>query len=129
MGRAKLGMLMASVAILLPLTMQTPEVVRADVAKPLGSLFVTLRDSISGKPLVAATTFVVRVTGSLTNKSGSARLDSIPAGRQVLMCHALAYHSKADTIEVRANRCDSLVVTLRRYKHVEADGDIVRVRD
>ena len=128
MLRVRGSVVARSLAFLLGVAAVATKSVQGDGPKPVGALFITVRDSLTNRPL-EANVVLIRTSGGITDQRGRLWLGSIPEGRHLLSCKAIAYHAKEDTIEVHANRCDSIVVRLRRYKHVEADGDLIRVWD
>ena len=74
----------------------------ADQAMPVGSLHVSVRDSLTGKALALAEVSIDRVAKGRTDQSGQVWLVSIPEGRHYLECNALGYQGKMDTVVVHA---------------------------
>ena len=95
-----------------------------------GALHITARDSVTGVPLESMSVFVLgRRMGGMTDEKGVLVLGGLPIGTSVLKSISIAYHERLDTVVVRRSMCDSIVVRLKRWNHIECDGDDCSVWD
>ncbi len=103
-----------------------PQTQRSDSA---GALCVTVRDAATGEPLTANAVIIGTRCGGIAVAPAPAIIGLIPRGTRILKTMSLAYHAHLDTVLVDADKEDSVVVLLRKWRHIRAEGDVIHVSD
>src|SRR6266508_5585607 len=67
--------------------------------------------------------------GSMSDEHGRVTLKGVPAGRRTIRTMVICCHPRPDTVVVRVGRCDSLRISVLRYKHVKSDHDLIECWD